>query len=263
MTTDFERLWDNTTPNLVIYDFPDAARRSLLRLRPAHWPQHDPEFADEVAVTTTESKGPTQPPTLELRDYQDDAIDAWMQAGGRGIFAMATGTGKTLTALSLATRLAEGARQANGSLLIIVLCPYQHLVTQWAEEARSFGMNPILCFRSRTNWYDQLVAAVGDVARGYISFTAAIATNATFQTDAFQEVLARAPSNTLLVADEVHNVGAAGLRQCLPDQARYRLGLSATPERWLDDEGTGARSLATSARSSTRSTSRRRSAAVP
>ncbi|MHB1210621.1 MAG: DEAD/DEAH box helicase family protein, partial [Acidimicrobiales bacterium] len=240
VTTDFEQLWENTTPNLAVYDFPDAARRLLLRLRPTNRPQRDPEFEDEPTIATTDSRGPTSPPTLQLRDYQNDAVDAWMQADGRGIFAMATGTGKTLTALSLATRVAQAARQANGSLFVLVLCPYQHLVTQWADDARAFGMNPILCFRSRATWYDDLAAAVGDVSRGYIPFAAAIATNATFQTEAFQDLLSRAPSHTLLIADEVHNIGAVGLRACLPEQARYRLGLSATPERWLDEEGTSA-----------------------
>ncbi len=74
----------------------------------------------------------------------------------------------------------------------------------------------------------------------HTSLLVAIATNATFQTDGFQEIIARAPAHTLLVADEVHNLGAPGLRACLPNQVRYRLGLSATPERWLDDEGTSA-----------------------
>lgn len=236
---DFERLWDDTTPNLAVHQFPEAARRSLLRLLPSRRPWRDPELASPEEEMPG-SAGLALPPGLELRDYQKEAIDAWMKAGGRGILAMATGTGKTLTALSLTTRLAQAAREANGSLFLLVLCPYQHLVTQWATDARAFGMNPILCFRSRLAWQDELAATIGDVARGYTPFTAAIATYATFQTDAFKEILARAPSNSLLVADEVHNVGAARLRACLPDQVRFRLGLSATPERWLDETGTSA-----------------------
>ncbi len=235
---DFERLWDDTTPNLAVYQFPEAARRSLLRLRPVRRPSRNPDLPSPEEVPG--SAGLAPPAALELRDYQTEAIEAWMKAGGRGIFAMATGTGKTLTALSLATRLARAALEANGSLFLLVLCPYQHLVTQWADDARAFGMNPILCFRSRLAWQDDLAAAIGDVARGYTPFTAAISTYATFQTEAFQEVLARAPSHSLLVADEVHNIGAVRLRACLPDQVRYRLGLSATPERWLDETGTSA-----------------------
>ncbi len=106
--------------------------------RPAHRPVRDPEFGEEPAAVTAGVRGPVSPRGLVLRDYQNDAIDAWFRADGRGILAMATGTGKTLTALSLTTRVAQAARQASGSLFVLVLCPYQHLVTQWADDARKF-----------------------------------------------------------------------------------------------------------------------------
>jgi superfamily II DNA or RNA helicase len=44
----------------------------------------------------------------------------------------------------------------------------------------------------------------------------------------------------LFIADEVHNLGSEAYRLHLPDNATYKLGLSATPERWFDSEGTDA-----------------------
>lgn len=241
VASDFDRLWENTTDNLAVFDFPEAAERALLRLRPGQKPHADPEFGTtEHSLQPRRGRAPVAPPSLRLRNYQEDGITAWFQAGGRGIFAMATGTGKTVTALSLGVRLAEAARQADGALFVLVLCPYQHLVTQWTDQAKAFRMNPILCFRSRDVWYDPLATAVADVSRGYLDFALAIATNATFQRDSFQQILGRVPAHTLLIADEVHNLGAARIRDQLPEQVRYRLGLSATPQRWLDEEGTHA-----------------------
>jgi superfamily II DNA or RNA helicase len=65
-----------------------------------------------------------------------------------------------------------------------------------------------------------------------------VVSNATFATPAFKSLLQRAPTRSLLVADEVHNLGAPELRDALPENIRYRLGLSATPERHRDPEGT-------------------------
>jgi superfamily II DNA or RNA helicase len=65
-----------------------------------------------------------------------------------------------------------------------------------------------------------------------------IVTNATFKRDPFQELLKAVRVSLAIVVDEVHNLGAQNSRGLLPDNAKYRLGLSATPERWFDDEGT-------------------------
>jgi superfamily II DNA or RNA helicase len=66
----------------------------------------------------------------------------------------------------------------------------------------------------------------------------AIATNATFATTAFQSAIERLPEASLIIADEMHNLGAPALRRALPARLRFRLGLSATPERHHDTEGT-------------------------
>lgn len=238
---DFERLWDDRTPRLSILPFPEAAARELLtRYKPSSRPKFHKPTEEPQPKPDTPPDAPHFPESKPLRDYQKEALAAWFRNQGRGLLQMATGTGKTVTALSLTAKLLEAATARQQSLAVVVLCPYQHLVSQWAEEAQRFGMSPVLCYRTKSAWFDDLSARLHECRRGARSFVMAIATNATFQTDSFQTLARALPERTLLIADEVHNVGAPTLRALLPSQVRYRLGLSATPERWYDEEGTDA-----------------------
>lgn len=88
------------------------------------------------------------PDNVQLHDYQVRAIDAWIDSGGRGIFDMATGTGKTYTALGALARLSANLKN---HLAVVIICPYQHLVEQWVEDICAFGVKPLICY-SRYNW---------------------------------------------------------------------------------------------------------------
>lgn len=241
---DFERLWEDRTPKLKIMGFPAAAADELLsRYQPTRLPLQAAPGTQPPTLTPGLPKPlgePSLPTARPLRDYQRDALASWFRNDGRGMLQMATGTGKTVTALALITKLFEAVRRSDRSLAVVILCPYQHLVSQWGEEAARFNLDPVLCFRSRDTWFDQLSRRLSETRHGDRRIAVAIATNATFQTRAFQELLQAPPGDTLFVADEVHNLGATGLRELLPHGARFRLGLSATPERWYDDEGTEA-----------------------
>lgn len=178
------------------------------------------------------------PDHLTPRDYQVDAIEAWMRNRGQGVLNMATGTGKTITALFAATELAE---LQDGRIAIVIAAPYQHLVDQWRSELEGFGVTPYLAYQSRTTWTDPVVSAITEFQAGSRNTVAIITTHKTFASEHFQSVIGRLNgARTLLIADEVHHLGAPHLRNGLPDDIRARLGLSATPDRWYDDEGTEA-----------------------
>jgi superfamily II DNA or RNA helicase len=151
---------------------------------------------------------------------------------------MATGTGKTITALIAATELFE--LQGN-RLALIVVAPYTHLVDQWTADLEAFGAVPFRAYGSRNTWTNEVVAAITEFAGGFRDLVTIVTTQATFSGDHFQGLLSRFDgTETLLIADEVHHMGAPHKRQHLPEAVRARLGLSATPERWYDDEGTNA-----------------------
>lgn len=152
---------------------------------------------------------------------------------------MATGSGKTITALSIATELyRRSAEQGKPLQGLLIVCPYRHLVTQWAAEARRFGLQPILAFESVQNWQGELQSQLLAVLSGNQPFVIVITTNATLIRDSLQSQLQFFPRRSLIIGDEAHNLGAARLEARLPQEIKLRLALSATPKRYFDERGT-------------------------
>ena len=153
---------------------------------------------------------------------------------------MATGSGKTPTALVLAAKVAE----RNRPLALIVVCPFINLCKQWIREIAAFGIDALPCFEGRQRWQSQLDEGYQRLSAGLDPVQAIVTTNATFQSEPFQTRIrpriAAGNVHHLLIADEVHNLGAANARTALPDGITLRLGLSATPERHFDPVGTAA-----------------------
>jgi DNA phosphorothioation system restriction enzyme len=233
---DFDRLWTNSgTKGLVVEDFTAVAREVLAKFKSTLPPSFDPEEINwRPAGAANPLSRPTLPPGLELRAYQRDAISSWLKAGGQGIMEMATGSGKTITALAAAAKLSTEIKlQA-----LVVVCPFRHLVLQWNREAREFGLQPILAFEYLASWIDKMNQELASAQTDRGRFLCVITTNATFSSDVFQSRLTYLPKKTMFVADEVHNLGAQNLAKLLPNSVKLRLGLSATPERWFDAEGT-------------------------
>ncbi|NJL79699.1 MAG: DNA phosphorothioation system restriction enzyme [Richelia sp. RM2_1_2] len=177
---------------------------------------------------------PKIPQSLQLRGYQKQAANNWFANNGRGTLKMATGSGKTITALAITYEL---YRQINLQILLVV-CPYRHLVTQWARECEKFGLKPILAFENVRNWQTQLSTQLYNVHSGSQFFLTIITTNSTFISDGLQSQLKYFPQKTLIIGDEVHNLGSPKLEESLPRSIGLRLGLSATPERYFDEVGT-------------------------
>jgi superfamily II DNA or RNA helicase len=223
---DFESLWSDTTDGLRVIDFTSVGTQLLQRYQDPSW---------KPPASRSKAKLPHD---IELRPYQDQAIRAWVNANGRGIFAMATGSGKTITALSLSYRFAL----RNRPLMIIVVCPFLNLCEQWIGEMAHFGLKPLACYGGRLQWETQLEIAYQRLLTGLSACESLVVSNATYVTEGFQARLkARVGSGAihhLLVADEVHNLGAIGGQSALVEGISYRVGLSATPERYLDPEGT-------------------------
>jgi len=113
-------------------------------------------------------------------------------------------------------------------------------VYQWREQALEFGLDPIPCAHATATWREELATRLYNAKVGNRRLVSVITTNATFAGSPFQELVRAAGLPQLLVGDEVHNLGAAHLRSELPGTAQFRLGLSATPERWFDPEGSRA-----------------------
>lgn len=183
------------------------------------------------------------PDGVELRDYQKEVIRNWLRPSGRpdgrarGIFKMATGTGKTLTALAAASFM---WRQKNVRAVIVV-CPFRHLVEQWMREAERFGFEPIACMDSSAQWQPIANKEYRAWVNGIRSGVVYITTLKSFGLPPFRALIERVNEtgrSALLVCDEVHNCTSKIMETDFPSEIAHRLGLSATPERYLDDKGT-------------------------
>jgi len=230
----FERLWNNYDPNVQVYTLPDAALANILKLRTYARPYPEPSTIKTILHLSVAE--PRVPPDLILRDYQLEAIKAWFDNGCVGLLEMATGTGKTRTSLAAMSQLFERERR----LAIVIAVPYQHLVDQWMEDAKAFGLRPLLAYKKKSNWLGNLHQQVLEFNSQSRKQLSVITTHTTFIDPDFQEIIGKLQKPSLLIADEVHHLGSERGRLALPINISARLALSATPDRWFDDIGTQA-----------------------
>ena len=240
----FNAIWNDCEPNIRIVDFPNLKQEIIDRYKRSapNFEIDRKEFGEYVMHTSTSNENQikvTIPKNIELYDYQIETIDEWERQEFRGIFDMATGTGKTLTALGAIVRLAE---KLSNKLAVFIVCPFQHLVEQWAEDVVKFNIAPILGYSTsaQKDWKKRLEDAIRDqkLTVKNKDFFCFICTNATFSSDFVQDQVNKLRGNALLVVDEAHNFGAEYLNKLLSDKFAYRLALSATVERHNDEEGT-------------------------
>lgn len=147
---------------------------------------------------------------------------------------MATGAGKTFTALGALSRLSERLKDRVG---VVILCPYQHLVEQWVEDINRFNVKPLICY-SKYDWKKNFKLLINDFKLGVKQNFCIIMVNGSYSTPYAQEILKTVRGNLCLVVDEAHNFGSTKLRKCMLPNFKYRLALSATLERHRDEEGT-------------------------
>jgi superfamily II DNA or RNA helicase len=178
------------------------------------------------------------PPTkFQLRNYQREAIKRWLEKDGVGFFEMCTGAGKTKTALSA---LALSYEYLQSSLFVLVIAPYQHLVSQWSEELSEFNITPIQIMGDSKKWLPIVSQKINDFNTGALNFCCLISTNASFSTEKFHDLISRIHGNFLFIADEAHNLGSQKALKYLPANANFKIGLSATPQRHHDEDGTNS-----------------------
>lgn len=184
-------------------------------------------------------KEPKFPYAEGPRAYQKQAYENWVANDYKGLFAMATGTGKTLTSLNCVLQ----EYKKNNFYKFLVLVPTTALAKQWIEEANDkFNyQNIVLCCSENPNWKDELTQIGKSILFGRPINYGIITTYASFKGLKFQTVLKDYFQDDFdkitLIADEAHNFGSSGFLKVIPDFIFKRIGLSATPERQFDDTG--------------------------
>ena len=251
----FNRLWENKDDSCIVIGIPDAVKQRLLKTYNSKTPPTDDDLLALYGRATgiaeeSESYGVVPLPKTEfvipswLRyedgpfEHQGKAVNAWCEAGYHGVLEMATGSGKTITSMIAAYRLYEGRKP----LLMVVAAPYVPLIEQWCGEIAQFGLRPINLTtaggpRGRARELNRIKR---QFRNGTSDVEAIVVSHRTLSNPAFKKELEAFDCTTLLIADEVHNLGAEGFVADLPSFFDYKLGLSATPVRQYDEEGTEA-----------------------
>ena len=257
LTEEFDALWVGSRDYAYTLDLPVVIENELIR---EYEPKQPPTMDDFqkawekdaktiekltreiISFQTKPTMKLTIPPYLNLNEgpfsHQGKAIAAWETSKRRGFLSMATGSGKTITALAAASRLQHEV----DSLLVIISAPYKPLVSQWVEEVNEFGVTALPVEGSLSERAKNLDFAVRKLKLKVSRVEVMVVTEHFLTSDKFRHILDGLPESlsTLLIADEAHNLGKTKFLENTPDRFDYRLGLSATPERQYDSEGTAA-----------------------
>jgi superfamily II DNA or RNA helicase len=229
----FEKLWENSCPGIDVYDFPQVQKDVFTRYAKSdRWE----ELVDEVNVKIDLSQKWSADKNLGgrvPRPHQVAALEGWKDNGYRGIFEHATGSGKTFTAMCAIRQSLEKHE------VTIILVPSKELLYQWNKEIIEVFLNQAvhiyLCGDVHTNWrkpgYLSAWTQFSDSKKIIIS---------TMDTAANEQFLQAVDQgkHIFLIADEVHRLGSPYRRNILTLNSGPRLGLSATPQRFGDEEGT-------------------------
>ena len=252
---EFERFWERKDDNCIVIPMSEAVKERLLRTYSSAIAPSE----EELRALYTRAKGLTahmEPPApvsvlsagfkipdwLRYEDgpfeHQGRAVDAWCEAEYRGVLEMATGSGKTITSMIGAHRVYEEQRP----LLIVVAAPYVPLIEQWCGEIEPFGIRPtnLTTAGSAGKRAKELQRLRRRLRTGMSDVEVVVVSHDTLCTAEFRDAVGAFNCARLLIADEAHNLGRRSFIEEPPNFFEHRLGLSATPIRKYDEEGTEA-----------------------
>ena len=189
--------------------------------------ENSPQLVCEPETVYMPSR-PAIPKWLELRKYQKNAIAAWVKNNNRGIFQMATGTGKTKTSLAAVTKILDVYYSNQVKCGLVVVVPYVVLLEQWLEDLKEFQISAIACYESKNKWLPRVEENIRLFNENVRDKLFLITTTKTLISSDFQRCIATIKGDYIFLADEMHHLTSDMMRQSLPQNAKYRLGLSAT-----------------------------------
>lgn len=224
----FTDLWNSKWDSYKILEIPEAVEQKLVDDAPVDF--NDLIFESKI------SKDEDFIQKIDLYDYQKKARDKWFENDKRGIFVMATGTGKTYTALGCLEKLLL----EDSKLLTVITAPTKHLLPQWIESIKNIGLTvgKIIIATGDTKWRPTLENSLLDLRLGNIKNLIILTTHDTLASNDFINYINdNKRCNYFLIGDEMHGLGSPyrrnGLKEWIYD---FRLGLSATPTRYSDEE---------------------------
>ncbi len=234
----FEDYWNNNAPKVQVIDFPQVHKDQFIinnDIKTKDDFTNQSLLLDQDIASLFERNDNVKFTEYKPYEYQQEAIDNLVQNNFKGIFALATGLGKTFTSLF---SIKEYARTVNNRYFCAIVCPSESLIYQWADEVRKIlGIDPLI-LKDEKNWKLSLDQAILDLNNEFEDIVICLVTYQSFYKDAFIDNVKKCDAKKAIICDEVHNAGAPTWQKGLIDDFDCRIALSATPKRYFDEEGT-------------------------
>lgn len=240
----FERLWNlenDKHTGMYVMDLPDAVKQHFLQIsndfRLDSISTKEYLKQNKQIFFIKEENDKKEP--LSLYYYQKCAVNQWIENGHKLMLQMATGTGKTRTAFGC---MECACRDIKSGLIIVVATPQITLTRQWIKDMEKLQLDIdeyIEVDGTIHDWRINMRKSLQRVYIGQFNHFVIFTTHDTASNEDFIDILQTyGPGETIFfIGDEVHGMGADKTRNALQSKYEYRLGLSATPKRWFDDEG--------------------------
>lgn len=231
----FNSYWNNEKQDIAsVYDIPESIKNRIISV--------SPRDVSDLMVMKKYQKQTAQAKEngLSLFEHQARAIEMWKNNDHRLLMEMATGTGKTRTAIGCFMQLKNKIEK----LVVVVATPQNTLSRQWKNDIENeLGISfekSVIADGSNYKWKNDLEKVLLDVSSGIYSDAILYTTHASASSTDFMRIISTYGDmvNLLFICDEVHGIGSEKQKQALLDIYKYRIGLSATPERMFDEEGT-------------------------
>lgn len=219
----FTRLWNNQEEDVLVINFPEAVEKELFN---CYKRSKTLEAAIDNYIGSNMSNG-----KKTLFKYQEDAIKQFCENGYHHFYEMATGTGKTFTSIKTIQRL----QKVSGEKMFVVICvPQVDLQTQWESALYEEGFDHIYLFGGNGTAFDRTISEASIAFHTEDEDVICVSVYDTFFSKVYAKIKNIAP--VFLVVDEAHNLTKENLSMLKKLDPKYRLGLSATIQRFSEEE---------------------------
>lgn len=220
----FNRLWNDELAHIDVIDFPHAVKTRMFELYKSSSSLEE-AIKKYFAIQKPKSK-------KQLYPYQETAIQEFVDNDYHHFYEMATGTGKTFTAIRTIARL---RKELNRKLFTVICVPQIDLQVQWRDALVEDGYSNIYLLGGIASGIET-EKGIGNAIISYYNDNANVVVCVAVYDTFFAKIYNRLGSidDLFVVVDEAHNLTPSYLNK-LPAGA-YRLGLSATIQRFDANE---------------------------